>query len=123
MYKKDLERRYYKKALKRRYYVEYCPYGVNIAHQSFGGNAFHYYAFNSKRERESWLNRHDSDQSSGVVAAPITRRDMEGRIGKFRVITANSHLGNEKPIFTDILYDVVSEKQAARMGLAYWEHE
>ena len=113
----------YKKNLKRRYYVEYCPYGVNIAHQSFGGNAFHYYAFDNKGEREAWLERHDYDQSSGVVAAPITRREIESHISKFRVITANSHLGNEAPLFTDIRYEVISEKQATHMGLAYWEHE
>lgn len=43
----------------KHYYVEYCPYGINISYDSLGGNAFTYYAFNSKKEREEWLDENE----------------------------------------------------------------
>lgn len=39
------------------YYAEYCEHGVNISYESFGGrgNAFTFYAFNSKKKRDEWV--------------------------------------------------------------------
>lgn len=118
MYKTSFQRRYYKKAFQRHYYVEYCPWGIDVSYHSFGGNAYRYFAFDSKRERESWLKRHEYNRAAcKVVAAPITRRNMEGRIGAFQIITANSWRDDGEVIIDGIIDEVMSKEKAARLGL------
>lgn len=108
----------YKKSFQRRYYVEYCPWGIDVSYHSFGGNAYRYFAFDSKRERASWLKRHEYNQvACKVVAAPITRRNMEGRIGAFRLITANSWRDGGEVIMDGVIYEVISKEKAERLGL------
>ena len=77
-----------KKKQKRFYYIQYCPYGIRISPDSLNGNAFSYYAFTSYQEREKWLDENDMD---GVnwVAAPITRKELQERIGKRFTVAAD----------------------------------
>lgn len=37
------------------YYAEYCQYGINIAYASFNGNAYMFYAFGTKKERDEFV--------------------------------------------------------------------
>ena len=37
------------------YYAEYCQYGVNIAYASLNGNAYMFYAFDAKNERDEFV--------------------------------------------------------------------
>lgn len=99
----------YKKNFHKHYYVEYC-------HQSFGGTAFRYFAFNSKRERDLWLEIHET---TGVeqVARAISRRDMESYIGAFRLMSANRWLEEYDEIVDGVTCEVMPEKKAARLGL------
>lgn len=65
------------------FYAEYCPYGVHISYESLNGNAYTFYAFPSKKEREKWLDEHEWDRSScELVAQETTRKTVESRLGK-----------------------------------------
>ena len=68
------------------YYAEYCSYGINVSYESMDGNAYDFYAFPTKRERDKWV---DENEFNGMnyVAAPVTRRVVEKVMGKhFRVV-------------------------------------
>lgn len=43
------------------YYVEYCRWGVNVFYESMNGNAFGFYAFDSKKKRDAWVEDHEWD--------------------------------------------------------------
>ena len=75
------------KKQKRFYYIQYSPYGVRISLDSLNGNAFSYYAFTSYTERQKWLGENDMD-GVNCVAATITRKELQERIGKRFVIVA-----------------------------------
>lgn len=65
----------------KHWYVEYCPYGINISYDSLGGNAFTYYAFKSKKEREEWLDKNEWDDCN-LVARAVSRKTVEAQKGK-----------------------------------------
>lgn len=69
--------------MKRMYYAEYCEYGVNISYESFGGrgNAFTFYAFDSKKKRDEWVCDNEMGECWDKVAA-TTRRVVEHCCGK-----------------------------------------
>jgi len=65
------------------YYAEYCPYGIHISYDSLNGNAFEFYAFQSKKERERWLDENEWDRwSATLVAQATTRKTVERMLGK-----------------------------------------
>ena len=37
------------------YYAEYCRYGIHVSYDSLGGNAYDFYAFPTKKERDKWV--------------------------------------------------------------------
>lgn len=68
------------------YYAEYCSYGINVSYASLCGNAYDFYAFPTKRERDNWVDEHEFD-GTNYVAAPITRKTVERIKGKnFKII-------------------------------------
>ena len=40
------------------YYAEYCPWGTNISYESMGGEAYRFFAFNSKTDRDDFVDEH-----------------------------------------------------------------
>lgn len=65
------------------YYAEYCPYGIHISYDSLNGNAFEFYAFQSKKERERWLDENEWDRwAATLVAQATTRKTVERLLGK-----------------------------------------
>lgn len=69
--------------MKRMYYAEYCRWGVNVSYESMNGNAFDFYAFDSKKRRDEWVEAHEWDSSySNRVAGESTRKAVEHCCGK-----------------------------------------
>lgn len=68
------------------YYAEYCRYGINVSYASMKGNAYDFYAFPTKAERDKWVDEHEFN-GTNYVAAPVTRRIVEKVKGKnFKVV-------------------------------------
>lgn len=68
------------------YYGEYCIYGVSVPYTIKDGNAYDFYAFPTKAERDTWVDAHEYN-GTDYVAAPVKRRVMEKVIGKdFKVV-------------------------------------
>lgn len=52
-----------------------------------GGNAYDFYAFPTKAERDKWVDEHEFN-GTNYVAAPVTRRIVERVMGKyFKVVS------------------------------------
>lgn len=75
----------------KRYYAEYCRWGVNMSYESMGGNAYDFYAFDSKKRRDEWVEAHEWDSSySNRVAGESTRKAVEHCCGKsFSLVKAD----------------------------------
>ena len=75
------------------YYAAYCPYGIRVSYASLNGNAYDFYAFVRKAERDTWVEENEFD-GTNYVAAPITRRELERVMGKgFKVVENYYHDG------------------------------
>lgn len=70
------------------YYAEYCSYGINVSYASMNGNAYDFYVFPTKRERDKWVDENEFD-GTNYVAAPVTRRVVERVMGKNFKVAAN----------------------------------
>lgn len=70
--------------MKRMYYAEYCRWGVNMSYESMGGrgNAFTFYAFDSKAKRDEWVDDNKWNGYLDRTAADTTRRIVEYCCGK-----------------------------------------
>lgn len=55
---------------KRKYYAEHCLYGVNTSYDSFNRQAYSFFAFDSKKERDAWVDNNAYDPTGKLVAAP-----------------------------------------------------
>lgn len=75
----------------KHYYVEYCPYGTQVSYDSFNGNAYEFYAFNSKKEREEWLEENEWDDCN-LVARAVTRKTVEAVKGKQFRLEDNNYI-------------------------------
>lgn len=88
------------------YYAEYCKYGINISYESLNGNAFEFYAFDSKKERDEFVENHEWDYYPNRCAAAISRKAMESVIGKGFFFVLSHHddvrfkcVSNDTPVF------------------------
>ena len=68
--------------MKRMYYAEHCRWGVNISYESMGGGAFDFYAFDSKKKRDEWVEAHEWDGYPNRTAGNSTRKAVEHCCGK-----------------------------------------
>lgn len=70
--------------MKKMYYAEYCEYGVNISYESFGGrgNAFTFYAFDSKKKRDEWVC--DSELEEENASIRLALEELEESIKDVR---------------------------------------
>ena len=55
---------------KRKYYAKHCLYGINTSYDSFNRQAYSFFAFDSKKERDAWVDNHAYDPYGKLVAAP-----------------------------------------------------
>ena len=72
----------------RTFYAQYCPYGINVSYDSLGGNAYEFYAFDTKAERDAWVDTHEFN-GSNYVASAVTRRVVERVRGKYFKVVSN----------------------------------
>ena len=63
------------------YYCEYCRYGVNIAYASLNGNAYTFYAFDTKKERDEFVNANEYN-GCNCICQPITSKQMYHLAGR-----------------------------------------
>ena len=70
------------------YYAEYCHYGINASYKSLCGNAYDFYAFPTKKERDKWVDENEFN-GTNYVAAPVTRRVVENVMGKYFQVVDN----------------------------------
>ena len=71
----------------RTFYAQYCPYGLHVSYQSLGGGAYAFYAFDTKAERDAWVDTHEFKEGN-YVASAVTRRVVEKVMGKhFKVVS------------------------------------
>ena len=74
----------------KKYYAEACRWGVNISYESMGGGAFDFYAFDSKKKRDAWVDEHEWDGYPNRTAGTSTRRAVEHCCGKdFSLVEAD----------------------------------
>lgn len=70
-----------------KYYAKYCSWGANAVN-SQGKYWADYYAFDTKQKRDSWVEKHECKLNGcTVVAAAVTRREVEQQFGKNFTIT------------------------------------
>ena len=76
--------------MKKMYYAEYCPWGVNISYESMNGNAYDFYAFDSKAKRDEWVCDNEWNGYPNRTAADTTRRIVNHCCGKdFSLVKAD----------------------------------
>ena len=63
------------------YYAEYCQYGVNIAYASFNGNAYTFYAFEKKQERDEFVKANEYN-GCNCICQPISSKQMRYLAGR-----------------------------------------
>lgn len=72
----------------KKFYAQYCPYGINVSYSSMGGNAYEFYAFDTKAERDAWVDTHEFN-GSNYVASSVTRRVVEKVMGSYFKVVSN----------------------------------
>lgn len=65
-----------------KWYAEFCECGINVSYDSLGGSAFEFLAFDTKAERDKWVENHEWDHYPDCCAAAVSRKTMESVIGK-----------------------------------------
>lgn len=60
------------KMTKKKYYAEHCLYGVNTSYDSFNRHAYSFFVFDSKKERDKWVDKNAYDPYGKLVAAATT---------------------------------------------------
>ena len=80
--------------MKKMYYAEYCPLGTNISYESTGGDAYRFFAFENKTDRNNFINEHywDENLRTGCWAS-VSRKTIERQCGKnFVLVDADGTL-------------------------------
>ena len=66
----------------KKYYAEHCLYGVNTSYDSFNRQAYSFFAFDSKKERDAWVDNHAYDLAGKLVAAPTKLKNVRYCMGR-----------------------------------------
>lgn len=74
---------------KRKYYAEHCLYGVNTSYDSFNRQAYLFFAFDSKKERDAWVDNHAYDLAGKLVAAPTKLKNVRYCMGRNFIVCGN----------------------------------
>ena len=71
------------------YYAEYCPLGTNISYESMGGDAYRFFAFEGKADRDNFVDEHHWDGNAYVGCwASVSRKTVERQCGKNFILVA-----------------------------------
>lgn len=71
----------------KKFYAQYCPYGIGVSYASLNRNAYEFYAFNTREERDLWVEENEFN-GRHYVASAVTRRIVEQVMGRyFKVVT------------------------------------
>ena len=71
---------------KRKWYAHYSRYGCNSVWSDCGKYTGAYYAFDSKKERDIWVEDHEFDDVNWV-ARKATRAEVVSQLGKYFFIS------------------------------------
>lgn len=64
------------------FYAEFCPYG-NVAYSSFYGGAYTFYAFETKAERDKYVNINEYDVTGcNLTASAISAKQIRYLAGR-----------------------------------------
>lgn len=74
---------------KRKYYAEHCLYGVNTSYDSFNRQAYSFFAFDSKKERDAWVDNNAYDLTGKLVAAPTKLKNVRYCMGRNFIVCGN----------------------------------
>lgn len=67
--------------MKRKYYAQYSRYGVKTCWANSGKLTGDFYAFESKKARDSWVEAHEWDSYPNWTARAVTRRQVVSQLG------------------------------------------
>ena len=71
------------------YYAEYCPWGINISYESMGGDAYRFFAFEDKTDRDNFVDEHRWDENTYAGCwASVSRKTVERQCGKNFILVA-----------------------------------
>lgn len=62
------------------WYAEYCPRGTGLSYSSLNGNAYTFFAFDRKADRDAWVEAHEYDGCE-YVAAKTTYKTIRTVLG------------------------------------------
>ena len=66
----------------KKYYAEHCLYGVNTSYDSFNRHAYSFFVFDSKKERDEWVDKNAYDPYGKLVAAPTKLKNVRYCMGR-----------------------------------------
>lgn len=73
----------------KKYYAEHCLYGVNISYDSFNRHAYSFFVFDSKKERDDWVDKNAYDPYGKLVAAPTKLKNVRYCMGRNFIVHGN----------------------------------
>lgn len=82
----------------RKFYAEKCEYGLNVSYSSLNGNAYTFYAFDSKKARDEFVDNNCYDSSGNVVAGSTTLETVRRVIGRNFVVYGGQCFKNRDEI-------------------------
>ena len=84
----------------KKYYAEHCLYGVNTSYDSFNRQAYSFFVFDSKKERDEWVSKNAYDSYGKLVAAATTLKNVRYCMGRNFIVYGNTIVHS-----VDDLYD------------------
>lgn len=64
------------------YYAKYCQWGIRVSYDSMNGNAYDFFAFEKKADRDAWTDKHRFDATiSNVVSGPTHYKTVRSVMG------------------------------------------
>lgn len=82
----------------RKFYAEKCEYGLNVSYSSLNGNAYTFYAFDSKKARDEFVGNNRYDSSGNVVAGNTTLETVRRVLGRNFIVYNNQCFKNHNEI-------------------------
>lgn len=82
----------------RKFYAEKCEYGLNVSYSSLNGNAYTFYAFDSKKERDEFVDKNCYDSVGNVVAGSTTLETVRRVFGRNFIVYNNQCFKNRDEI-------------------------
>lgn len=73
----------------KKYYAEHCLYGVNTSYDSFNRQAYSFFVFDSKKERDKWVDKNAYDPYGKRVAAPTKLKNVRYCMGRNFIVHGN----------------------------------